>query len=299
MFVAAAEPPAVEPADQVQAMLPAPRPKRAAEPLIPPPRNQPAGVAPPPKRVPLFDVREVFTGVVLWVCLSIAGLVMSVLFFIFVVPLVNKTAKQAGEAAQQEKGPARNADELTRLMGDLKSPDAEPRVKAAQRLQKTKPDEGRRREVAALLAGNLKDKNDATREAAARALVTWATRADVPALLDAIDDHSGGVRAAVMEALGNLKDERAVSPVALRLTTGDRGHAAAALQKMGPMAEKEVLKYLDDQDGGTRTEACKVLQRIGTRESLPALEALKARERDRNVQVAVQDALTTIKGRNR
>src|SRR5262249_43603123 len=128
-------------------------------------------------------------------------------------------------------------------------------------------------------------------------LVVWATRAEVPALLNVLDHESGVVRAAALEALGNLKDQRAVAPVALRLLQGDRGHAGKALRAMGPMAEKEVLKYLRDTDAGVRAEACKVLKRIGTGESGAPLDALRGREPHRAVRVAAQDALQTIAAR--
>jgi hypothetical protein len=47
-----------------------------------------------------------------------------------------------------------------------------------------------------------------------------------------------------------------------------------------------------------RVEVCRVLKRVGTRDSVAPLEALLAAERDRSVQVAARDALAAIKSRS-
>src|SRR5262249_23055717 len=155
----------------------------------------------------------------------------------------------------------------------LQSSDDGTRQHAAERLGQLKPDEGRRAEVAAALTARLQDRHGWTRDAAARALVSWATREQGPALLDVLDHESGAVRESALEALGSLKDSRAVVPVSLRLLVGgDRKNASKSLQTMGPMAEKEVLKHLDEAEADVRAECCRILKRIGTQESVPPLQ---------------------------
>ncbi len=44
---------------------------------------------------------------------------------------------------------------------------------------------------------------------------------------------------------------------------------------MGPVAEPYVIPYLNDPDGGLETEACQILNIIGTSKSLPLLKALR------------------------
>jgi HEAT repeat protein len=165
--------------------------------------------------------------------------------------------------------------ELSLALADLKSADAKRRQDAARRLEKMPVDNERRKEVAQALEALLEDTAPGGGpDLAAKALVVWATKDNVPALIKALDHQSAGVRHPALEALGKLKDERSVEPVARRLTQGaDRTQAVKALQALGPPAEKEALKYLQAQDKAVRIAACHVLQEVGTKASVPALQA--------------------------
>jgi HEAT repeat protein len=235
--------------------------------------------------------RELQMGIIFFGISTVAGLIfMAVMAFIW--PWF-----MSGVPGNPQK-PARNEADLGVILEDLRSADSGARQRAAERLAKTKPDESRRAEVAEALAARLKDNHGGTHEAAARALVGWATTAQVPALLDVLDDDSGAVREAALEALGNLKDPRAVAPVTLRLLLPqDRKNAGKALQNLGSMAEKEVLKHLDDTDADLRVEVCRILKRIGTRESVAPLEALREKDKERRVRVAATEALATVTSR--
>jgi HEAT repeat protein len=70
---------------------------------------------------------------------------------------------------------------------------------------------------------------------------------------------------------------------------GDRIHASKALKEIGSAAEKEVAKYLTHQEWLVRLEACNILKEIGTRQSLPALQA---QQQDSNglVKMAANEA---------
>ena len=52
----------------------------------------------------------------------------------------------------------------------------------------------------------------------------------------------------------------------------DRHNAAKALEQIGAPAEKGLLPLLEEEDWVTRMEVCKLLEKIGTPESLPQLE---------------------------
>jgi hypothetical protein len=269
-----------EPLEEVQpAPRPRPRPNR-------PNRQFSAALAPPQKRVPSVMARELQAGII-WVAVaSVAGLIGFAVFGFFF--------SRFGFHSQG----GRTETDLNVLLENLNSPDNGTRQRAAEQLAKIKPDESRRAEVAAALTARLKDNHGWARDAAARALVSWATREQVPALIDVLDHESGAVRESALEALGNLKDPRAVTLVTLRLLLPqDRKNASKALQAMGSMAEKEVLAHLDESDADLRAEVCRILKRIGTRESVAPLQKLKDREKDQNVRVAAMEALTAVTAR--
>ena len=287
------------PADDAEAdWQPAPRvrPSARSQPLIPPPKPSPSGTVASPQSIPSVAKREITNAAIILGFMVVSTIVMSVVGAFF-IPRLKNAVMPAPPVAPAIGAPGNDA-ELTQVLDDLKSADMTTRTRACERLAKGQPNTPRRGEVAAALAERLGDKNGATHDAAAKALVVWATRDQVQTLLDALDHESGTVRQSALEALGNLKDERAVKPVARRLLQGDRKHASKALQSMGTMAEKEVLTYLQDRDAEVRAEACRVLRRIGTAESVSPLTALKDKDNARNVQIAAADALDEI-GRRR
>ena len=75
-----------------------------------------------------------------------------------------------------------------------------------------------------------------------------------------------------------------------------RPHAIAALLEMGPVSEKAVRTLLDDPEANVQVDACIVLERIGTADSLDALEKLAAGPDGRARRVAAM-AIAAIKRR--
>jgi HEAT repeat protein len=174
--------------------------------------------------------------------------------------------------------------ELTQIVMRLKDRNARDRRDAANALTRADANNARRGEVAKALEPLLDDSDLGVRADGMRALALWATQENVPALIAALDKRD--LKRPAMSALGKLKDERAVEPVAKHLLNlGDRAPASQALQAMGPLAEKEVVKYLQHADKGVRIEACRILQTVGTKTSLPALKtvwqfAIKQKQKD-------------------
>jgi HEAT repeat protein len=199
---------------------------------------------------------------------------------------------------------ARDAFEMN--LGGLK--DRWNQTKSAEWFAKANPEHPRRAEVAAELAKLLKVGGFA-RAAAAKALVVWATKAQVPDLLAALDEEQrslGGPAPHLLEALGKQKDKRAIVPVARFLSNHSHVRPAVkALVALGPETEETVLKYLNHKEFRTCVGACDVLRDVGTKKSLPALRATLANGRKdmwagwRDVVQAAQAAIDAIEARSK
>ena len=185
---------------------------------------------------------------------------------------------------------------LTQGVADLKAVDGETRHLAAEWLARARVDADRQKEVALALDPLLADGYPQAREAAAKALGTWATADNVPSLVRALqspDRRAWQVKDRVLEVLGNLKDARAAAPVAALLTNlPDRGRAKQCLIALGPVAEADVIPYLTNADLGVRHDAARILGEIGTRKSLPALD--RAGRLDRGMTGEVRQAAQKI-----
>jgi hypothetical protein len=189
---------------------------------------------------------------------------------------------QAAAAAVQKAAAAANepkpleAGEREKLMSDLKSSNEWTVQAAAERLAKA-PAQGNAEEIAALLTPLLSDRNSFVKTAAAKALVNWATPDSTAALRKATEDNDLWLRKAAMEALARFPTPENAQAVAARLVEmSDRADADKALEVMGSAAEPAVLTYLKDRDSWVRLEACKVLGKIGTTNSISAIEVFGA-----------------------
>lgn len=188
------------------------------------------------------------------------------------------TAAAEKAAAKANEPKPLEAGERANLLRDLKSNNEWTVQVAADRLAKA-PAQGNADEVAALLTLRLSDRNGFVKTAAAKALVNWATPNSTAALRKAVADNDLWLRKAAMEALARFPNPENAQAVAARLIEmSDRADAVKALDAMGSVAEPAVLTYLSDRDSWVRLEACKVLGKIGTTNSLPALEAFGAND---------------------
>lgn len=180
--------------------------------------------------------------------------------------------------ARKVAGPPPNADAVTRALHQLKSGNSHKRQEAVRKLKDTLPD-GRRAEVIKALEPLINDKDVFTRQWAIEALGVWGNKDAVPILLKAMQDND--TRRDAMKALGRLKDERAVEPIAGRLEELSESHdATEALKAMGPIAEKAVLARLNHHDLFVRQAVCDILGAIGTKQSIPPLEKVVAAGKD-------------------
>jgi HEAT repeat protein len=116
-------------------------------------------------------------------------------------------------------------------------------------------------------------------------------------LLKALDDSWPPVRSNAMEALCKYSPKQAIKPVAQQLLNlQTRGAAEKFLRASGPEAEDAVLSHVTNPDPWVRACVCELLESLGSKKSLPALE--KAVTDDNwMVNGAARKSLAAIKAR--
>jgi len=188
-----------------------------------------------------------------------------------------------GAAPSSEVKPAPaappTAKEVDRLLAELttRGKNFSQKYIAASALSRMKPLDERRAKVTKAVEPLMRDSNAGLRDAAIRTMGVWGTKANVPALLKMLDQLDFGIRLVTMEALGRIPDQRSAKALAkLVLDTTSRNNAAAALKKMGLVAESAVIALLDDDDHQVRYQAYHILAEIGGKKSVAAItERLK------------------------
>jgi HEAT repeat protein len=188
--------------------------------------------------------------------------------------------------------------DLDEILHELTVQDGVKPRAAALRLATAFPAERRRAEVAHALEPLTTDWSVFVRQSAAQALSVWATEDSAPSLIAVLKDKDSYCRHWAMRGLANLKDERGAAAVAQRLTDlSDRSEAAAALTKMGPVAEQPVVALLSHVDDRIRVEACNLLKVIGTHTSEPVLQKVADEDKSPVVKRAALAALQAVQGR--
>jgi len=187
---------------------------------------------------------------------------------------------RVAQAAAERKAPP-SAELREQHLADLGSEDVNRARTALVAMSGREPD-APDAELAAAFAIWLASDDRSIRSLTAKNLELWATEAEVSALLKAMDDEFQIVANSAMIALGRLQAEEAVEPLAEKLgELASRLSASAALKQIGASAEAAVVGQLDAGDWQTRMEALRVLQEIGTKDSLEALR--KASAEDKNI----------------
>jgi hypothetical protein len=134
-------------------------------------------------------------------------------------------------------------------------------------LKQADPNNPRRDEVAKALEGMVEEQKQVvfSNDQFFAAYFRWATKENVPSLLKMAEDPTFTVdanhrRQKAMETLGKFKEERAVDVIASKLGNPfDGGVALRALEDMGPVATKALLKYMNHPDNGVRSNARRLL----------------------------------------
>lgn len=185
-----------------------------------------------------------------------------------------KQAKEQARKAKQEKDRPLTDQELETALSDLTSDDAELVAAAAKLFAEKKPKSPNPKVAKALEKILLKDESVRHRTDAAMALKNWSTSENIPALIKAAtDDRWPPVKSSAIEALCNYTPKEAIKPVAQQMINMQtRGAAVKFLKAIGPDAEDAVLALIDYKDAWVRAEVCQLLESIGTKKSIPALE---------------------------
>jgi hypothetical protein len=188
---------------------------------------------------------------------------------------------------------------LDKALADLSGNNSVAWQAAADQLSKMQPNQ-HRAVIAQKLAERAATPDLFPRQSIIRALGVWATPAEVPVLVNALRDENPLVRSEAITALAKTKDEQAVAPLVQCFAEGtNRFEAEQALKDMGPMAEKQLLPLLgEDQEVFLRLSTIGILKQIGTRESVPTLRKV-VDEGNVHLKVAAQEAIKTINMRTR
>jgi hypothetical protein len=151
-------------------------------------------------------------------------------------------------------------------LGRLKSnsPDAQ-RSAAVWFAQNPPDDEKQQAEVARALAGLLEDLSPKVNALALDALKLWATRDCLPQLVAFArrDVKAGTCPAELIDVLARFQDPTVAEAIALQLKApANRGRAAQALLKLGPVATKAVLLYINSPDPAVQREARRLCRQL-------------------------------------
>ena len=149
--------------------------------------------------------------------------------------------------------------------------DRRTRAAAIQALAGWEPEDKHRTVVGKALAAALSDSDPLVRSSALRALARWHTPEAVPALIQCLEDRL--TRSTAMTALAETGDPRAADAIAAWLDERG-GMARLALEGMGEVGEKAVLRYVRHDDEGLRSQSIGLLREMGGKASYAVLEPL-------------------------
>jgi hypothetical protein len=165
----------------------------------------------------------------------------------------------------------------------------------------------RRSEVARALEQCFKHPDKWVGYDALDALKRWGDKESVVPLVDCYRSADDGtIRHRVVEVLGEFKDAKAARELVLIMRTqpDDRHRARESLKRNGKAGEKEVRILLDEPDTELQRDGCRILNIIGTLESVTALETLMGRlqpylkdGRYRDISEEARRALIAIRAR--
>jgi HEAT repeat protein len=107
-------------------------------------------------------------------------------------------------------------------------------------------------------------------------LAVWARPSDLPAIRTLLDNENLAVRSMAIKYLTKAKDPEAIEKfVAMADERRLDWDVRAALASYGSAAEPALLKVLENGSDLARTAACRLLESVGTQESLQALRAVQ------------------------
>lgn len=189
------------------------------------------------------------------------------------------------------------AADVRAALADLASRDDQRRTDALTKLQSDSFD-SLPPELAEKAEALLDSRDDSVRWVAARIVAEAATAEQVPTLLRLMRPPESPMRANAIQALGRLKDPRAIDPLVEFVARGESERYAAieALKMFGPEAEEAVLSLFEEKSLETRRAACQILEQVGTAASLDTLREAML-DPDRQLRDQASQAVGAIAAR--
>jgi len=186
-------------------------------------------------------------------------------------------------------------DDLTAAQDDLKSPDADRRRQAAERLAAAKPDAGQRTAVAAALTPALNDGDERVQREVLRAFQVWGNRETAQALIDRCKDPSFHPWREALEALAHIDPGPRTAEASIARMPDDFNYTTRLLRDLGTTAEPALIQaFQSAAETRVRVESCRVLEAVGTETSLPVLREFSARTGEGALARVAEDALKGI-----
>lgn len=146
---------------------------------------------------------------------------------------------------------------------------------ACKKLVTMKPDSDNLARVSTVLAETLPQAKEGFRmKEHINVMSVWYTDEATLAFAKLLEEENSAlVREDIIQLMPTIHSETMAEILVGRLSNrADMKDARTALKIMGTIAEKPVLRLLDDPDSSMRIQACNILQAIGTRESIDALK---------------------------
>lgn len=163
------------------------------------------------------------------------------------------------------------------------------------------PDDDTKAKVARKLIELTKDNSNAVvRGRAGAALPNWATAEIGPQLIDLINGTGPTEKEGAIIACGRIKYEKAIPRLVREISSGNRHALAAdALIEIGAPAEEKVAALFEKNLPHCNRFACQILEKIGTRKSIPVLEQAAAKINDRSQKERCLGAIESINEREK
>jgi hypothetical protein len=192
---------------------------------------------------------------------------------------------------------------------DLQSDWPPDREAALEHLTKAKPEDVKSKELRKQVAPAIKkiafDEHASleSRRLAVQGLVVWGGKFSVPLLIKLLDDKSFYTfeHKTLFQALADLRDDRAIEPVAEKINGDPFGaeEAVRCLEVFGPKAEDALLKRPLPNFPQVTKKMVEFLGRYGTKKSLPQLRILQKHPSALFLQPELDQAIETINQRGK
>jgi Protein kinase domain len=219
-------------------------------------------------------------------------------------PQVQPQAQQ-GELPHAPLPPVSDDVYFQKTLADLDDHNYWTRKAAVERIADMKPND-LRADVAQKLVALTQDESPFIRWPAIRAIGSWGSEKEVPALIQATMHKDRSTRGEALKVIGRFRDLRTLDPVIHSFRDNStRREAADALREMGPMTEPPVLAILNGPEEiglvFLKQDAIAVLADIGTEKSVPALQKVLATENIhyKRLEEPARKALAAIASRNK